>query len=125
MKRWLAIAVLLVLPALATAQPNESRAHMEACVNWALSGERFVTRNGCDTPISILFMTLYDEHITEKTVAPGGRFESDPLDPNRAAEMMFSVCPVGYRPNVRFAIENAEPIRVSLYNCVPPGGPTS
>jgi len=27
--------------------------------------------------------------------------------------------------NLRFAVENAEAIRVSLYNCVPPGKPTS
>ena len=125
MRRWLAIAVVLALPVLAAAQQKESRAHMEACVRWALAGDRFVTRNSCDTPISIQFMTLYDGHITEKNVMPGGRFESDPLDPGRAAEIMFSACPIGYRPNLRFAIENAEPISVSLYNCLPPGKPTS
>ncbi len=125
MLRGLAIAVLLVLPALATAQQKESRAHMEACLRWTLAGDRFVTRNSCDTPISILFMTLYDGHITEKNVMPGGLFQSDPVDANRADEMMFSACPIGYRPNLRFAVENAEPIRVSLYNCVLPGKPTS
>jgi len=125
MQRWLATAALLVLPGLAMAQPKESRAHMEACVRWALAGDRFVTRNSCDMPISIQFMTLYDGHITDKNLMPGGRFESDPVDADRAAEMMFSACPVGYRPNLRFAVENAEAIRVSLYNCVPPGKPTS
>ena len=125
MQRWLAIAVLLVLPALAMAQQKESRAHMEACLRWALAGDRFVTRNSCDTPISILFMTLYDGHVTEKNVMPGGRFESDPLDPDRAAEMIFSACPIGYRPSLRFTVENAEAISVSLYNCLPPGKPTS
>ena len=125
MLRWLAAVVVLALPALAAAQQKESRAHMEACLRWSLAGDRFVTRNSCDTPVSILFMTLYDGHITEKNVAPGGRFESDPVDADRTAEMMFSACPIGYRPNLRFAVENAEPIRVSLYNCVPPGKPTS
>ena len=125
MRRWLATALLLTLPVLAAAQQNVSRAHMEACLRWSLAGERFVTRNSCDTPVSILFMTLYDGHITEKNVMPGGRFESDPVDVDRAADMMFSACPVGYRPNPRFAVENAEAIRVSLYNCVPPGKPTS
>ncbi len=125
MLRGLATAVLLVLPALATAQQKESRAHMEACLRWSLAGDRFVTRNSCDTPISILFMTLYDGHITERNVTPGGLFQSDPVDAGRTDEMMFSACPVGYRPNVRFSTENAESIRVSLYNCVPPGKPTS
>ncbi len=39
--------------------------------------------------------------------------------------MMFTVCPVGYWPSLRFAVENAEPISVSLYNCLPPGKPIS
>ena len=125
MRRWLAVAALLALPALASAQQKESRAHMEACVRWALVGDRYVTVNRCDTPVSIQFMTLYDGHIVQKNVRPGGHFESDPLDPERAKEMMFSVCPLGYRPNLRFTVENAEPISVSLYNCVPPGKPTS
>ena len=125
MRRDLAIAAALVLPGLAIAQQKESRAHMEACVRWAREGDRFVTRNSCDTPISILFMTLYDGHVTEKNVMPGGRFESDPLDAARPTEVMFTACPIRYRPNLRFALENAEPISVSLYNCVPPGKPTS
>ena len=70
-------------------------------------------------------MTLYDGHITEKNVMPGARFESDPLDASRPAEIMFTACPIRYRPNLRFAVENAEPISVSLYNCLPPGKPTS
>ena len=118
-------ALLLALPGLAMAQPKESRAHMEACVRWTLAGDRFVTRNSCDTPISILFMTLYDGHITEKSVMPDGRFESDPLDAARPAEVMFTACPIRYRPNVRFTVENAEAISISLYNCLPPGKPTS
>ncbi len=125
MLRVLAITALLVLPTLAMAQQKESRAHMEACLRWSLAGDRFVTRNSCDTPISILFMTLYDGHFTEKNVPPGGLFQSDPVDANRSDQMMFSACPVGYRPNLRFTTENAEAIRVSLYNCVPPGKPTS
>ena len=125
MQRWLATAVVLALPVLAAAQQKESRAHMEACLRWALAGDRFVTRNSCDTPISILFMTLYDGHVTEKNVMPGGRFESDPLDAARPTEVMFTACPIRYRPNLRFALENAEPISVSLYNCLPPGKPTS
>ena len=130
MRRWLAIGVwfALVSPAgstIAVAQQKISRAHMEACVRWALVGDRYVTRNNCDTPVSILFMTLYDGHIVARDVTPGGRFESDPVDANKAREMMFTVCPVGYRPSLHFTLENAEPISVSLYNCLPPGKPTS
>jgi hypothetical protein len=32
---------------------------------------------------------------------------------------MFTACPVGFIPSVRFAIENKTPIRESLYNCQP------
>jgi hypothetical protein len=121
MRRGLVIVVLLALPVFAAAQ---SRAHMEACVRWTLTGNRYVTRNSCDTPVSILFMTLSDGHVVAKDIQPGGRFESDPLG-DKANEMMFTVCPVSYQPNLRFTAENAEPISVSLYNCVPPGKPTS
>jgi hypothetical protein len=120
-----AIGLLVALPIVASAQPRESRAHMEACLRWSLAGNRFVTRNSCDTPVSIMFMTIYDGHVVTKDVAPGGRFDSDPLDANLTREMMFTACPAGYRPNLRFNTENAEPIRESLYNCVPPGKPTS
>jgi hypothetical protein len=125
MGRWLAIVVCLVLPGLTAAQQKISRAHMEACVRWTLSGDHYWTSNSCDRPVSILFMTLNDGHVTEKDVAPGGRFDSGPIDPAKPMEMMFTVCPVGYRPNLSFTVENAEPISVSLYNCLPPGGPIS
>ena len=31
---------------------------------------------------------------------------------------MFTACPVGYAPNVRFAAENKAAILDSLYNCL-------
>jgi hypothetical protein len=37
---------------------------------------------------------------------------------------MFTACPVGFQPSLPFAVENKEPIGVSLYNCVR-GRPTS
>ena len=40
------------------------------------------------------------------------------------AGFMFTACPVGFQPSVRFAVENKETIGVSLYNCVA-GRPTS
>ena len=125
MRRALVFAALALVPGLALAQEEVSRAHMEACLRWTLTGGRFITRNSCDTPITIQFMTLYDRHLVEKDVAPGGVFQSDSVDVDRAKEMMFSACPVGYRPSPRFALENAEAIRVSLYNCRPSNKPTS
>ncbi len=125
MRRIPVFAALVLLPGIAFAQAEVSRAHMEACVRWTLTGSRFITRNSCDTPVAIQFMTLYDGHITEKNVPPGGVFQSDPVDTDHTDQMMFSVCPVGYRPSPRFTIENARAIRVSLYNCQPPNKPTS
>lgn len=118
-------AALVLLPGLALAQAEVSRAHMEACLRWTLAGGRFMTRNSCDTPVAIQFMTLYDGHITEKNVPPGGVFQSDPVDTERTDQMMFSACPVGYRPSPSFTLGNAQAIRVSLYNCQPPNKPTS
>jgi hypothetical protein len=130
MRRCLAIGFLLAFvwyagSSTAVAQQKISRAHMEACVRWILVRDRYVTRNSCDTPVSILFMTLYDGHVVARDVPPGGHFQSDPVATDKAGEMMFTVCPVGYWPSLRFAVENAEPISVSLYNCLPPGKPIS
>jgi hypothetical protein len=119
MRRWLAIAVLLIVPAVAAAQAKISRAHMEACVSWALVDWQYLTVNKCDTAIAIQFMTLYDSNIIQKNVLPGDTFESGAIDRSKATEMMFTVCPAGFRPNVAFKPENIEPISVSLYNCLP------
>ena len=32
---------------------------------------------------------------------------------------MFTACPAGYAPNIRFAVENKTAILNSLYNCLP------
>jgi hypothetical protein len=124
MHRWLAIAVLLALPGLAAAQAErESRAHMEACVRWTAVDGHYLTLNSCDTAISILFMTLHDGKILEQDVMPGSQFESGPIDSAKPTDMMFTVCPIGYRPNVPFTAEHFETISVSLYNCLPQGKP--
>jgi hypothetical protein len=125
MRRWLLTGALIAVPALATAQQKVSRAHMEACVRWVATAGQYLTLNSCDTAISIQFMTLYDGRVVERDVMPGNQFESGPLDPAKPTEMVFTVCPVGYRPSVRFARENAETISESLYNCLPLGKPGS
>ncbi len=116
-------ALALPAPAQAQAQEQQSRAHMEACVRWVHVDGQFLTQNSCDTAVSIQFMTLYDGHVIEKDVMPGGQFESGPVDSLKATEMMFTVCPAGYVPNVKFSRQNAEPISVSLYNCLPRARP--
>ncbi|MBS0540036.1 MAG: hypothetical protein JSR47_14820 [Proteobacteria bacterium] len=119
MRRWLVAGVLLAVPLAAFAQAKVSRAHMEACVRWVATGGQYLTMNSCDTAVSIQFMLLDSGRTIEKDVMPGSQFESGPIDTSNGAEMMFTVCPVGYVPNVKFAPENAEPISVSLYNCLP------
>jgi hypothetical protein len=91
------------------------RAHMEACTRWVQAGAEFGTANSCDTPIVILFMTLSDQRVIEREVPPGAWFGA-PSDLSGA--WMFTACPVGYAPNLRFALENKEAILVSLYNCL-------
>lgn len=117
-----ALAVLfaaLVLSLPAAAREHASRAHMEACVRWVHTDGQYLTMNNCDTAVSIQFMLLDSGRTIEKDVMPGSQFESGPVDTSNGAEMMFTVCPVGYVPNVKFARENVEPISVSLYNCLP------
>ena len=120
-----ACAVLSMPPPTAAQQPKQSRAHMEACVRWVAIGGQYLTLNSCDTAVSIQFMALADGRTVEREVQPGNQFESGPMDPKKPTEMIFAVCPVGYRPSVRFARENAETISESLYNCLPLGRPGS
>jgi hypothetical protein len=89
------------------------RAHMEACTRWGHAGATFGTANSCDTPIVILFMTLGDQRVIEREVPPGAWFGA-PSD----GGWMFTACPVGYAPSLRFAVENKDAILVSLYNCL-------
>ena len=107
-------AVLAIAAATAAAQPI--KAHMEACTRWDYSGAEFGTRNSCDDPVVILFMTIGDQQVIEREVAPGAWFGS-PAD--LSAGWMFTACPVGYAPNLRFGLENKDAILDSLYNCLP------
>jgi len=118
-----ACALLAAPVAMAQLPHQESRAHMEACVRWSVADGQYATRNSCDTPVTIKFMMLDDGRVVEGDVAPGGEFASGPLGNGIGGTMMFTVCPIGYVPSVRFAVENAEPIMVSLYNCLPTARP--
>ena len=91
------------------------RAHMEACTRWGHAGAEFGTTNSCDTSIVILFMTLGDQRVIEREVPPGAWFG---VAGDLSGSWMFTACPVGYAPNLRFAVENKDAILVSLYNCL-------
>jgi hypothetical protein len=113
------LACALVLVAASDAAAQQVKAHMEACTEWGRAGSAFGTRNSCDRPISILFMALGgDQHVVERNVAPGAWFGSDAAT-DLSGGWMFTACPAGYAPNIRFAAENKSAILNSLYNCLP------
>ncbi len=111
----LACALVLLMATDAAAQ--QVKAHMEACTQWGRAGSGVGTRNSCDRPISILFMALADQHVVEREVAPGAWFDSGAAS-DLSDGWMFTACPVGYAPSVRFAAENKTAILDSLYNCL-------
>jgi hypothetical protein len=108
-------AFLLCVAASAHAQ-EDSRAHMEGCLIWSGQGAVGV-RNECSRPITLLFMTFDDQQVVTAGLPPGGRFISD-AQWGQSGGFMFTACPTGYRPSVRFSIENKDAIGLSLYNCV-------
>jgi hypothetical protein len=103
--------VLLVLSAQG-ASAQQIKAHMEACTRWGQAGGEFGTHNSCDSPVTIQFMALGDQQVIERDVPPGAWFGT-----GASGAWMFTACPVGYVPSVRFALENKDVILVSLYNC--------
>jgi hypothetical protein len=119
------VALLALVAAIAVpAQAQESvRAHMEGCLVWNAESNVAV-RNDCSRPLTLLLMNFADEQVVTTDIAPGGRFTSAFAWGQTGGGFMFTACPVGYRPSVQFAIENKEPIGVSLYNCIA-GRPTS
>jgi hypothetical protein len=117
----LILPCLAPLTTIASAQPV--MAHMEACLEWGDLGGQFGAANICNKPTTVLFMTLADEHVTEQEVAPGGHFNSGAAKPVGLDAWMFTACPVGYAPSVRFVAANANVILPSLYNCLRQGRP--
>jgi len=89
---------------------------MEGCLIWSGQGALGV-RNECSRPITLQFMTFEEQKVVTAELAPGGRFTFD-AEWGQAGGFMFTACLAGYRPTVRFAIENKEPIGLSLYYCV-------
>ena len=121
--RWLSAALSLLATAEAMAQEKVSRAHMEACVRWVYAGGEYSTLNSCDTTVNIKLMALQSGQVFEGDVRPGETFIAGPLAQGDPGTMMFTVCPLGYVPSLKFSAENAQPIIVSLYNCLPRSRP--
>ncbi len=128
MYRRIASVVVLwacLFPAAASVSAQQTMAHMEACTEWGYFGDQFGTRNSCGKPITILFMAFSDARVVARDVPPGGHFNSDATEPDMANSWMFTACPLGYVPSVRFSTENATAILASLYNCQLLGRPGS
>jgi hypothetical protein len=106
---------LLLIAASAGAQ-EMTGAHMEGCLVWNRGGNVSV-RNECSRPLALMFMDFDQQQVATADVAPGARFTSDAVW-GQSSGFMFTACPVGSAPSVRFALENKETIGVSLYNCV-------
>jgi hypothetical protein len=114
--RILVCGLALLLAATGAAAQEGTSAHMEGCLVWSGQGAIGV-RNECSRPIALMFMTFDDQQVSTAELPPGGRFVSD-ADWGLPGGFMFSACPVGYKPNVAFSVQNKEAIGLSLYNCV-------
>lgn len=110
----LSCVFLILTTADVAAQPV--KAHMEACTQWGYAGGEFGTRNSCDAPLTMRFMALGDQRVIESEVPPGAWFGSGA---DISHGWIFTACPLGYAPSVRFAMDNKDVIMVSLYNCLP------
>ena len=113
--------VLLLAAARAGAQ-EAAMAHMEGCLVWNRGGTVAV-RNECSRPLALMFMDFDDQNVVTADIAPGAAFTSGAVW-GRSSGFMFTACPLGTRPSVRFAPENKETLGASLYNCIA-GRPTS
>ena len=116
MRRLLLALLLLGLAGSALAQ-YPAKAHMEGCLVWSAAQGTLAVRNECSRPMTFMFMTFDDGKVQQSEVAPGAWYDTGVR--SGEAGFMFTACPVGYAPSLRFAIENKGPISDSLYNCQP------
>ena len=117
----MAAATTTAMAGAAARAQEEVRAHMEGCLLWSGPGA-IAVRNDCSRPVALMLMTFADQQTVSTELAPGGRYAS-PFEWT-APGFMFTACPAGFQPSLRFAVENKEAIGGSLYNCVR-GRPTS
>jgi len=124
-RRMVAAALIwaALFPPTTTASAQELMPHMESCLEWDGIDGQWGAVNTCNAPTTILFMVLADGRMITQDVSPGGRFSSGPAAPNRIGPWMYTACPIGYAPSVRFSAENADIIVPSHYHCVRQGRP--
>jgi len=111
------LSLFLLMLAQTAAAQYPARAHMEGCLIWSVASGNLAVRNECSRALMLLFMSFDDRHVVQSEVAPGAWFNTG-LPPGQGG-FMFTACPVGFVPSMRFAIENKTPIGDSLYNCQP------
>ena len=117
------LAMLLAAATPAAAQPATA-AHMEGCLVWSRDGGGAVAvRNECSRPLALMLMDFDEQRAVTADLAAGARFITQSVL-GRSSGFMFTACPIGLRPSLRFALENKEAIGASLYNCLV-GQPTS
>jgi len=116
------LAMLLAAATPAAAQPATA-AHMEGCLVWSRDGGAVAVRNECGRPLALMFMDFDEQRAVTADLAAGARFTTQSVL-GRSSGFMFTACPIGLRPSVRFALENREAIGASLYNFLV-GQPTS
>jgi len=108
-------ALLAVFAAGEALAQERVQGHMEGCLVWHKQDPVGV-RNECSRPISLQLMSFVDGKIVTSELSPGGKFVWERQGP--PGGFMFTACAAGLKPNVPFAIENKQPIVLSLYNCV-------
>lgn len=112
-----------LFPAAMTATAQELMPHMETCLDWNHTEGQWGAVNNCKEPTTIQFMVLADGPMITRDVPPGSRFNSGAPEPIGVNAWMYTACPVGYSPSIRFAPDNADIIIPSHYHCVRQGRP--
>jgi hypothetical protein len=117
-----ALVSACLFPLATDASAQDLMPHMESCLAWDDTDGQWGAVNTCNAPMIILFMVLADGRMITQEVSPGGRFSSGSKSTG-IGPWMYTACPIGYAPSVRFSAENADVIVPSLYHCVRKGRP--
>jgi len=115
------MASALLAPLHAATEPGsgDTRVHLEACTKWTEQDGSFGFTNGCGEPVALLFIQLNGERWFDRVVNPDERFDIGvPEKIIKDTTWLFTACPAGYVPNLRFTVENQIQIAKGQYECV-------
>jgi hypothetical protein len=118
------IAFVIALTAIAyagSAFGQQSTPHLEGCVTHEFRNDRLVFVNGCDKPAAIRFGLLRESTVTqivERTIRPGGVFETGMTRAEKEKGWLATVCPAGYAADEPFTHRNQQAIIDAKYKCV-------